>query len=555
MSILPPFCGGAGEPARQLSETHQILRSTRIITFITLLSRVSGYIRDLVVALLLGTSLAADAFVIAFRIPNFLRRLMAEGAMTAAFIPVFTSHRAERTEAESWDFARRMFWSLTTVLAAVTVLGIIFAPQMVRLFTLASPEPEQWSLAVLLSRITFPYCLLVSLIALASAALNTIGEFGLPASVPIFLNLAIIGGGVLAWHAGATEAAIALSIGVLVGGVLQLVVQLPPLLRRGMPLGFKLGFDHAGVRRVSRLMLPAVAGIGIYQVNVLVSTAIASQEPGWISALYYANRLTELAMGVYAISIATVVLPLMSRQAVARRLDQLHQTKTFALCNVAFIMVPATVGLMVLADPIVRVLFEHRAFSANSTQLTSWALLFYSFGLPAFASVRLLVQGFYATEDTATPVRVSVVAIVSNLILCFALVGPLRQGGLALATSVASYLHLMVLYVVYRRRLGALDESRLVISLLRTTAAAAGMGLLCWFLSRELGLMQVHSFPVLLARFTLVILAGGASYLVLAWLMRAHELGEVYTLITGRKHGASGFPGVQGVIPGAPPND
>ncbi|HSC77347.1 MAG TPA: murein biosynthesis integral membrane protein MurJ [Candidatus Acidoferrales bacterium] len=538
-----------------MSETHQILRSTRVITFITLLSRVSGYIRDLVVALLLGTSLAADAFVIAFRIPNFLRRLMAEGAMTAAFIPVFTSHRAERTEAESWDFARRMFWSLTTVLAAVTVLGIIFAPQLVRLFTLASPEPEQWSLAVLLSRITFPYCLLVSLIALASAALNTIGKFGLPASVPIFLNLAIIGGGALAWHAGATQAAIALSVGVLVGGVIQLVVQLPPLLRRGMPLGFKLGFDHEGVRRVSRLMLPAVAGIGIYQVNVLVSTAIASQEPGWISALYYANRLTELAMGVYAISIATVVLPLMSRQAVARRLDQLHQTMTFSLCNVAFIMVPATVGLMVLSDPIVRVLFEHRAFSSASTELTSWALLFYAFGLPAFASVRLLVQGFYATEDTSTPVRVSIVAIVSNLILCFALVGPLKQGGLALATSLASYLHVMVLYVVYRRRLGALDESRLTISLLRTTAAAAGMGLLCWFLSRELGLMQVHAFGSLLARFTLVIVAGAASYLLLARLMRAHELTEVYTLITGRKHGASGFPGVQGVVPGAPPND
>jgi putative peptidoglycan lipid II flippase len=333
------------------------------------------------------------------------------------------------------------------------------------------------------------------------------------------------------------------------------VVQLPPLLRRGMPLGFKLGFDHEGVRRVSRLMLPAVAGIGIYQVNVLVSTAIASQEPGWISALYYANRLTELAMGVYAISIATVVLPLMSRQAVARRLDQLHQTMTFSLCNVAFIMIPATVGLMVLSDPIVRVLFEHRAFSSASTELTSWALLFYAFGLPAFASVRLLVQGFYATEDTSTPVRVSIVAIVSNLILCFALVGPLKQGGLALATSLASYLHVMVLYVVYRRRLGALDEPRLALSLLRTTAAATGMGLLCWFLNRELGLMQIHAFASLLARFTLVIVAGAASYLVLAWLMRAHELTEVYTLITGRKHGGSGFPGVQGVVPGAPPND
>lgn len=535
-----------------MTQTRQILRSTRVVTFITLLSRISGYVRDLIVAVLLGTSLAADAFVLAFRIPNLLRRLMAEGAMTAAFIPVFTSYRADRPTAEAWDFARRMFWSLALVLAAATVLGVIFAPQLVGAFTLASSQPQQWTMAILLARITFPYCLLVSITALASAVLNTERVFGLPASVPIFLNLTIMAGGAAAWFFHLREPAIALSVGVLLGGVFQFVVQLPALLRRGMGFGFALGFGHPGVRRVTRLMLPAVAGVGIYQVNVLVSTAFASQREGWISALYYANRLTELVLGVYAISVATVVLPVMSQQAVANRLQEMRDTLTFALRNVAFIVLPATVGLVVLRDPIVRVLFQHKAFGTSSTELTSWALLFYALGLPAFAAVRLVVQGFYAVEDTVSPVKAAVVALGANLVLCFVLVGPLQQGGLALATSLASYLNLALHYIALRRRVGPLAEGHLLFSFGRTLAACLGLGLVCWFLQAQLHLLEVHGFADLLGRFLVTMAAGTGVYLGLAWVLRAEELGEFFVLVTGRQMKRDAFSGVQATVASTP---
>lgn len=534
-----------------MAETQQILRHTRTVTLLTLLSRFFGYVRDLCVAVLLGTSLAADAFVIAFRLPNLLRRLMAEGAMTSAFIPVFTKYRVERPEDESWDFARQMFWTLATVMAGLTLLGMLFAPALVRLFTLSSAEPEKWSLAVLLTRITFPYCLMISLTALAGGILNTLRRYGLPASVPIFLNLAIIAAAVVAWLLHYPEPAIALALGIVVGGILQVAVQIPTLLRRGMPFGFKLGFRHPGIRRVVGLMLPAFAGVGIYQINVLVSTIFASRAEGWISALYYADRLMEIALGAYAISVATVVLPVLSQQAVEKKFTALRDTLTFSLRNVAFIVIPAAVGLIVLRDPIVRMLFEHKAFGATSTQLTSWALLFYAIGLPAFASMRLVVQGFYATQDTATPVRTAALALVTNLILCSVLVGRLGNGGLALATSLASYVDLTVLYLVFRRRYGGMDDAGLAFSLGRTTLASAGMGAACWWLASRLGLAELTSFSWLAVGVMVTIALGAATYMVLAWLMRAEELGEFYTLVTGRQVKEK-LSGVQVAVPSTP---
>lgn len=504
--------------------------------------------------MLLGTSLFADAFVISFRLPNLLRRLMADGAMTSAFIPVFTTYRVERPAEEAWDFARRMFWTLATIMAGFSLLGILFAPWLVRLFTLASPDPQKWSLAVVLTRIAFPYCLLISLTALAGGMLNTLRLYGLPASVSIFFNLAIIAAAAVAWLSDYPEPAVALAVGVVLGGILQVVVQLPTLARRGLPFRFKLGFRHPGIRQVGKLMAPAIAGIGIYQINVLVGTIFASQQEGWISALYYADRLMEIALGAYAISVATVVLPVLSQQAVEKNFTAMRDTLTFSLRNVAFIVVPAAVGLMVLRDPIVKMLFEHRAFGANSTELTSWALLFYAVGLPAFASVRLVVQGFYATRDTTTPVFTAALALVANVVLCFALVGPLRNGGLALATSLASYVDLTVLYLVFRRRMGGMEESRLAISLVRTTLAAAGMGAACWWLAHRLGLMELTRFPALVSGVLVTIALGGAVYLALAWLLRAEELGEFYTLVTGRQVKEK-LPGVQAPIPYTPKNE
>lgn len=534
--------GWAGDPdgvrrANHLTEKQQILRSAGLVSFLTILSRILGYARDLALAIMLGTSLVADAFVIAFRIPNLLRRLTAEGAMTGAFVPVFSHYRAERPQ-EAWEFANRMFWTLAAVLAAVTVLGIVFAPTIVRLFTALSPNPEQWSLAVLLTRITFPYCLLIALAALASATLNTLGVFGLPAATPIFLNLAILGAAVAAYLSGYTQAAIALALGVVVGGALQLAVQIPALWRRGMDFHFGISFRHPGVRRVGQLLLPAFAGVGIYQVNVLVSTIFATSAwvpEGSVAALYYADRVMEVALGAYAISVATVILPVMAQQAAGRDLDAMKQTLSFAFRNVAFIVLPATVGLIVLHQPIIRVLFEYSAFGSHSTALTARALVFYAVGLPAFAAVRLVVQAFYALQDTATPVRMAAVTLVANIVFCYMLVQPLQHAGLALATGLASYMNFFMLYAVLRRRIGGVQERAVAVSLLRTSAASAGMGVLCWALKRAFGLVASESAAALAGGFALMLAAALAGYALFAWLLGAEELAEIRALWLRRR--------------------
>ena len=454
--------------------------------------------------------------------------------MTASFIPVFTHYRANRPASESWDFARRMFWTLAMVMSGVALLGVILAPALVRLFTLASQDPEQWSLAVRLTRITFPYCLLIALTALAAAILNTLRVFALPASVPIYLNMAIIAAAGLAWFLDYQEPALILAYGVLIGGTMQLLVQIPLLARRGMPFGIRVDFEHPGMRRVVRLLLPAFAGVGIYQVNVLVGTIFASRSEGWISALYYADRVMELVLGAYAISVATVVLPVLSEQVVEKKLVAMRETLTFSLRNVTFIVVPAAVGLIVLSGPIIRMLFQHKAFTAMSTDLTAQALVSYAVGLPGFAAVRLLVQGFYAMEDTRTPVRVAALAMLANVAFCVLLIGPLGHRGIALATSLAAYLNLAMLYVGWRRRAGNINEARLAISVGRTLCASIGMGLICWWLTSHLELVKVPEFSLLSVGCLTTIGIGIPAYWALAWLVRSEELNEVYTLVTGR---------------------
>lgn len=485
-------------------------------------------------ALLLGTSFMADAFVLATRIPNLLRRLTGEGAMTGAFVPVFTSYRAEKGEEESWDFARRMFWTLALLMLGVLAVGLLITPWLVRLFTAMSPEPGQWTLAVLMTRITFPYIVLITLAALASASLNSVRVFGLPAAASIFLNVAIIGAGLIAWWLGSAEPAIVLAIGYVIGGALQFLIQVPALIKRGMPFGFRLGFRHPAVRRVGLLMLPAMAGLGVHQINVLVSTVFASKGEGWMSALYYADRVMELVLGVYAISVATVILPLLSQQAVEKKWDRMKETLGISLRNVAFLIVPAMAGLIVLREPIIRLLFERKAFDSASTELTSFALLFYAAGLPAFAAVQILVRGFYALQDTKTPVRAATVALAVNIVFCAVLVAPLRQGGLALAATLAAYSNLGVLYWIFRRRLGGVDERKLLVSLVRISLATVLMGAACWWVAGTL-LLQTHDLVPLLLWLSATILGSAGLYAGLAWLFGAEELNEFLLLVTGRQ--------------------
>jgi putative peptidoglycan lipid II flippase len=527
-----------------LTEKKQILKSASVITLVTIVSRVLGYVRDQRITFLLGSDLAADSFVLAYRIPNLLRRLVGEGSMTASFIPVFTGYLAERSEEEIWDFANRLFWTLAALVAGLTVLGMLFSPTVIRLFTIFEPDPLHWGQAVYLNRIIFPYIFFISLAALAMAVLNCFHVFGLPAATPIVLNLSIIGASFYYLMARPVDPAIALAVGVLVGGVLQFLIQVPALVRKGMT--FKMGFSlsHPGIRSVGRLMVPGFFGIGIYQVNLFVDTifATASKMPqGSVTSLYVADRVMELVLGGYAIAVATAILPMMSKQAAAHDFESLKKTFAFALRIVSYITIPAMVGLIVLREPIIRVLFEHGKFSAFSTQLTARALLYYSLGLPAFAAIKLIVPAFYSTQDTRTPVRVAAYALGMNAVLNSVFLKSFFQtfqnGGPAFATSLSAYFNFLVLFFIFRRRFGRLGTMEILFSLLKITFCSAVMGGLC-FGMLKLSRFDTHSHLLQILVLTLLLVAATVAYVALSWLLRCREVEEVYGIAMRREPGS-----------------
>jgi putative peptidoglycan lipid II flippase len=531
-----------------LTEKKQILKSASIITLVTIVSRVLGYVRDQRITSLLGTGMAADSFVLAYRIPNLLRRLVGEGSMTASFIPVFTTYLAEKPKEEVWDFASRLFWTLAVILAAITVLGMIFSPSVVHLFTFFGEEGMHWDLAVELNRIIFPYIFFIGLAALAMAILNCFHIFGLPASTPILLNISIIAFSVGAVYRYFREPAVALAVGVLVGGALQFLVQVPLLVRQGMHFRFGISFSHPGVRSVGRLMIPGFFGIGVYQVNFFVDTIFATAEKmpaGSVTALYVADRVMELVLGGYAIAVATAILPMMSHQAAARDIESLKKTFAFALRIVSFITIPATVGMVVLREPIIRVLFEHGRFDAVSTELTARALLYYALGLPAFAAIKLIVPAFYSTQDTRTPVRVAVYALLANVLFNSLFLKTFFQtfqnGGPALATSLAAYFNFFVLFVIFRQRFGALEMASILASLGKIAVCSAAMGGLCYAMLGLSGFADYETLFLRIMGLMLMIVAATVAYILLAWLLRSEEVAEVYGIAT-RKDQAPGPP-------------
>lgn len=518
-----------------MTEKKQILKSASIITLVTIASRILGYIRDQRLTLLLGTSLTADSFVLAYRIPNLLRRLVGEGSMTASFIPVFTSYMADKPREELWEFAHRLFWTLAVLLATLTVLGMVFSPGVIRVFTLFGERQMQWDQAVLLNRIIFPYIFFIGLAALSMAILNCFHVFGLPAATPILLNISIIVFSVGAVWRHFRDPAVALAVGVLVGGVLQFMVQVPLLVRRGMHFDFGVSLSHPGVRRVARLMGPGFFGIGISQVNLVVDTvfATANKMPGGsVTALYVADRVMELVLGGYAIAVATAILPMMSHEAAAHDYEAMKKTFGFALRIVSFITVPAAVGLMVMREPIIRVLFEHGRFGSESTQLTARALLYYSAGLPAFAAVKLIVPAFYSTQDTATPVRVAFYALLLNILLnvlfLITFFQTFRNGGPAFATSLAAYFNFLTLFVIFRLRYGHLGTFAILGSLSKVVVCSGLMGALCWAALRYSRFSSYQHFLPQLGLFTALIVGATVVYLGLAWLFRCPEIEEVY---------------------------
>jgi putative peptidoglycan lipid II flippase len=401
-------------------------------------------------------------------------------------------------------------------------------------------------LAVYLHRLIFPFLFFIGLSALAMAILNSMHIFALPAATPILFNVAIIvcSFGVVyrplmrLAPEPFRSPAVALAIGVMVGGALQFLVQVPELIRSGMRFVPSLSFSDPGIRRVSRLMLPGFFGIGIYEVNFFVDTIFATSAKmprGSITSLYVADRVMELVLGAYAISVATAILPMMSHQAAAKEFDKLKSTLTFALRIVSFIAIPGAVGLVVLREPIIQVLFQHGRFAADSTALTARALLFYALGLPAFAGIKLIVPAFYSTHDTRTPVRVAAYALLLNIVLNTIFLelffSTLLNGSPALATSLSAYFNFFLLFWLFRQRQGRLGTRALLSSLAKILACSAAMALVCYAMMIWSGFADYQTLLPRIAMLGAMIGAGALVYLGLARLLRCAEMDEVFEIL------------------------
>src|SRR5437870_4434922 len=530
---------------RPLTDKKHILKSASIISLVTVVSRTLGYVRDQRITLLLGTTLSADAYVLAYRIPNLFRRLVAEGSMTASFIPVFSGYMQEKSREEVWDFANRLFWTLALVAAVISILGMVFSPAVVQVFSGANVARDQ---AVDLNRIIFPYLFFIALAALAMGILNCFHIFGLPAATPVMLNIATILFSVgIVWH-HFKDVATSLAVGVLVGGVLQFLIQVPTLVRKGMNFNFAISFSHPAIREVARLMLPRLFGIGIGQINLLIDTkfATAAKMPaGSLAALYVADRVMELVLGGYAIAVATAILPMMSHQAAVKDYESLKKTLSFSVRIVAFITIPAALGLMVLREPIIRVLFQHGEFVASSTRLTARALLYYAIGLPALATVKLVVPAFYSTKDTKTPVVVASISLVINIILNILFLQVffkrVQNGGPALATAIACYFDFFALILIFRLRYGPMGIREIMKSFSKIFLCSGIMGAACW-LGGHYTEFTIHSrFLVQLGVFTGLIVGATVLYLALAWVFRCSEIEEIYGIATRKRRDGEAY--------------
>lgn len=418
----------------------------------TLASRVLGFVRDVVIARTFGASGETDAFFVAFRLSNLLRRLFAEGAFSQAFVPVLSEYREKRQHDEVRELVACVSGVLGAILLLVSALGVLAAPVLIVVFAPGfMGEGDQYALSVQLLRVTFPYLFFISLTALAASVLNTYGRFGVPAFTPALLNVSLIGATLL-FAPHMERPVFALAVGVLVAGLAQLAFLLPFLAALRLLVTPRLRWAHEGVRRIARLILPAVFGASVAQINIQIDTLIASfLVSGSISWLYFSDRVVEFPLGVFGIALATAILPGLSARHAREEPEAFSRTLDWALRWVVLIGIPGAVGLSMLSVPILTTLFHYGMFDDRDVMMSSTSLMAYSTGLVGFILVKVLAPGFFARQDTRTPVRAAIVALIANVVLNLLFVLPLRHAGLALATSLAAYVNALLLYRWLRR--------------------------------------------------------------------------------------------------------
>lgn len=460
-----------------------MLRSLSVVGSLTLLSRILGFVRDIVIATLFGATAGADAFLVAFKIPNFMRRLFAEGAFSQAFVPVLSEYKNNSPE-KVQSLIDHVAGTLGFILVILTVLGIVFAPYLIMLFAPGFvDEPHKYQMAVDMLRITFPYLLFVSLTAFAGGILNSYGHFSSPAFSPVILNLCMIAAA-LGFSQYFQEPILALAWSVLISGILQFAFQLPFLNKLHlMPIPRLKKEQDEGVKKILNLMLPVLFSVSVGQISLLISTLMASfLVTGSIAWLYYADRLLEFPIGVFGVALATVVLPKLSGLAARNAQEDYNKTLDWSLKWVFLVGVPSTLGLIFLSKQIFVTLFYRGKFGLNDVEMSAYALMAYSIGLLGFVLIKILASGFFARQDTKTPTKVAFISIVSNIVLNFILIWSLKHIGLALATALSAILNagLLYFYLIKQNAFRPLKGWGLFFGRI-TIASIVMISLLIWF--------------------------------------------------------------------------
>ncbi len=429
-----------------------IFKSAAVMGSATFISRILGFIRDMVIARFLGASMYADAFFVAFRIPNFLRRLFGEGSLTASFIPVFTKYKLNNGESGANELSSVSFTLLSLILTFITVLGIIFSPVIVKIVAPGfENEFEKFLLTVKLNRIMFSYIFFISLVALSMGILNSLKHFFAPAIAPALLNIAMIAGATLFYFLD-KNVVYGLALGVVAGGILQLLLQFVYLKKFNIKIRLNFNFSHPAIKDIAFLMGPSVLGLAITQINILINTLLASFLPtGSVAFLYYADRLIQFPLGIFAVSIGSAVLPMLSEQSAKNNLNDMEKTVIFAIKLILLITLPAMVGLIFAGKPIISFLFQRGEFGIPTLNNVYFAVVGYSAGLWAYAGIRVVVPVYYAFKDTKTPVKIGFFSLIINVVLSVVLMKFLLHTGLAVATAVSSSFNFLALFFLLKK--------------------------------------------------------------------------------------------------------
>lgn len=509
---------------KKIAETsvmsQKILKSTSTVAFFTLLSRIMGFVRDIILASIFGAGGLFDAFVVAFRLPNFLRRLFGEGAFSQAFVPILADYRANHSEKETQAFVNHVSGALSFYVLCVVIVAEIFAPIIIMIFAPGFlHDPVRFALTSHLLRIMFPYLLFIVLTAMSGAILNTCGVFGAPAFAPVLLNIALIGVAVC-WAPFSATPIDTLAWGVMIGGVLQLVIQIPFLKKVHLLPKMILNLYDSSVLRVIKRMVPALFGVSVAQIGLLIDNMFASFLPkGSISWLYYSDRLIYFPLGIIGVALATVVMPYLSKNHAQKDEVIFSQTLDWALRCTLFIGLPAAVGLFVLAGPILSTLIHYGKFNAFDVIMTAKSLRAFAVGLPAFMLVKILASAFYSRQNIGTPVRIAVFVLIVNIIFNAILIFPLKHAGLALATSISSTINAAILWFLLMRRNIFSPSSQWKKTIFQLICANSVMGMLIYFLAGSISFWLTWSPLLRIAHLLMVLLAGMLCYFVILGVM------------------------------------